>query len=177
MRTFSHILALLILLSVAFAQAGGVTGTTDVRVELLEARQLQSRYFDGVDEADLLAACAGVTQDLGFNLDESESELGLIVASKQLTARDPLQRTVAVLLRIFASTEFSIDDHQRVRLSLVSWPVRGHPDRYRVRVTFQRTVWKSDGEIGHREVLNDPELYQTFFARLGKSLFLEGHKL
>ena len=45
----------------------------------LEIRQLQTRRFEDIDEVQLLAASAGVLQDLGFNLDESEVELGLII--------------------------------------------------------------------------------------------------
>ena len=45
-------------------------------------RQVQTRYFDTEDEAELLSASAALLQDLGFLLDETNSELGLIVASK-----------------------------------------------------------------------------------------------
>src|SRR5512145_822375 len=48
--------------------------------ESLQDRQLQTRRFDGIQEADMLAACAGILQDLGFAIDESETELGVIVA-------------------------------------------------------------------------------------------------
>jgi hypothetical protein len=55
--------------------------------ETLEQRQLQTRRFDTSDEAELLSASAALLQDLGFNLDESETDLGVIVASKDRDAR------------------------------------------------------------------------------------------
>jgi hypothetical protein len=43
--------------------------------ESLAQRQAQTRRFDTADEAMLLSASAAVLQDLGFNLDESETKL------------------------------------------------------------------------------------------------------
>ena len=54
----------------------------------LQQRQLQTRTVEGIDEKALLAASAGVLQDLGFNIDESETRLGVIVASKKRSAVD-----------------------------------------------------------------------------------------
>ena len=54
----------------------------------LQLRQLQTRRIEGIDEPALLAATVGVLQDLGFNIDESEMRLGVIVASKDRSALD-----------------------------------------------------------------------------------------
>ena len=50
--------------------------------ELLQKRVLKTRKYEGISEVDILSASAGVLQDLGFNIDESETKLGLIVGSK-----------------------------------------------------------------------------------------------
>ena len=55
----------------------------------LQLRQLQTRKIEGIDEKTLLAACVGVLQDLGFNIDESQARLGVIVASKNRSAVEP----------------------------------------------------------------------------------------
>ncbi len=43
--------------------------------ESLENRALQTRKYEGISEADLFSAATGVVQDLGFIIDESESNL------------------------------------------------------------------------------------------------------
>jgi hypothetical protein len=71
----------LIALLLCACQSTPAPAVLELPPESLADRQMQTRRFEGVAEADLLSACAAVLQDLGFNLDESEAELGLIVAS------------------------------------------------------------------------------------------------
>src|SRR5512136_2281780 len=66
--------------------------------ESLEQRQIQTRKFDTNDEAKVLSACAALLQDTGFNLDRSETRLGLIVASKERSAVSAGQIAASVLL-------------------------------------------------------------------------------
>jgi hypothetical protein len=143
----------------------------------LEIRQQQTRRFEDIDEAQLLAASAGVLQDLGFSLDESEVDLGLIVASKRDAVVGSKVTDLIRLLELFTNTDFVVDKEQRLRASLVSWPVSGMEEQFYVRVTFQRIVWNTDNDITKQQSLNDPVLYQMFFERLSKSVFLEAHSL
>ena len=143
----------------------------------LDTRQLQTRRFAEISESQLLAASAGVLQDLGFILDESEVELGLIVASKRKTAIDHGLHQFTKLLEIFTDVEIPVDKEQRIRASLVSWPVPGAKDEYFVRVTFQRIVWNTENDISKQHSLADPIIYQHFFDRLSKSVFLEAHSI
>ena len=53
-----------------------------------------------------------------------------------------------------------------VEASLVTHPVQGRSGAVVVRVTFHR-----------RGVINDPTIYQEFFARLSKALFLEEQQI
>lgn len=144
---------------------------------LLDIRQQQTRRFAEIGEAELLAASAAVLQDLGFNLDESEVELGLIVASKRQSASDPEVEQFLQLLAIFTDIEIAVDKEQRIRASLVSRPVRGVENEFFVRITFQRVVWNSENDISKQQSLNDPRIYQEFFERLSKSVFLEAHSI
>lgn len=143
----------------------------------LENRQLQTRRFANTTEDTLLAACAGVFQDLGFNLDESETELGVIVASKRKSAVNPATGRLMKLLNLFADIDIPVDRDQRIRVSLVSWPTPEVEGSFFVRVTFQRIVWNTNNEISRREALHDAEIYQQFFERLSKSVFLEAHAI
>jgi starvation-inducible outer membrane lipoprotein len=142
----------------------------------LERRQLQTRRIDAISEKDLLSAAAGVLQDLGFNIDESETRLGLIVASKDRSAVTGTQvagAVVAALLGVYTA----IDKTQKIRVSLVTRPVisDGVPvgDSHYLRITIQRLVWNTNGQISRTESIEEPDIYQAFFERLSKSIFLE----
>ncbi len=55
-------------------------------------------------------------------------------------------------------------------------PVAAAPESYVVRVTFQRVVRKTDNST-YAETIKDPELYQEFFDKLSKSVFIEAQKI
>jgi len=149
----------------------------------LEKRQLQMRQFETIDEKEILSASAGVLQDMGFTLDNTEAELGLVVGSKNRDATDAAQvamATAAVLLCALAGTTSNayslIDKEQKIRASIIS-KFNAEGNKLLVRVTFQRLVWNNYGNLSKVETLDDPILYQGFFDKLSKSIFLEGHKI
>ncbi len=145
--------------------------------ESLEKRQLQTRRLDSGNEAMLLSASAAVLQDLGYTLDESETELGLIVASKDRDATEAGQVVGALLFAVLTGAVVPIDQNQRIRVSLVTRPYGEQGTSTVVRVTFQRIVWNTHNEITKLEQLDDPGLYQEFFEKLSKSVFLEAHEI
>lgn len=141
-------------------------------------RQLETRRFDDIDEQALLAACVGLLQDLGFTIDESESELGLIVASRERPAEvSPAVLIVRWLGLLFLDTDTPVDERQRIRASVVMTPVKSAARAHLVRVTFQRIIWDTDNEVSRRERLDDPEIYRYFFDRLSKSVFLQAEAI
>jgi len=145
--------------------------------ESLQLRQLQTRRIDGIDEKKLLAAAAGVLQDLGFNIDESETRLGVIVASKDRSAITGTQIAGAIVAAMFGITT-PVDKTQNIRVSLVTRPAvssEGVPlsDSHLLRITIQRIVRDTYGQITRVEAIEEPEVYQAFFDRLSKSVFLE----
>jgi len=146
--------------------------------ESLEKRALQTRKYEGISEVEILSASAGVIQDLGFNIDESETKLGVIVGSKERDATEAGQVAAALLVALLGGGAMPIDDHQKMRVSLVVRPIGQENDHtHFVRVTFQRMVWNTQGQVTRIEGLDDPEIYQEFFDKLSKAVFLEGHKI
>lgn len=142
----------------------------------LAERQMQTRRFETADEGRILVAVVGLLQDLGFNLDESESRLGVVVASKTRDATEAKQVALAILAAAFGAYA-PIDDRQKMRASVITRPVGANNQHVAVRVTFQRIVWDTSKTVSKAEALTDPDHYSTFFARLSEALFLEAHEI
>ena len=147
----------------------------------LAHRQLQTRKFEGTNEKAILTASAGVLQDLGFNLDESETRLGLIVASKERSAYSAGQITVAVIAAAFGVVS-DVDKRQKIRVSLVVRPADNDvkpadAKNFYVRVTFQRIIWNTAGQVTHILAIDEPQIYQEFYDKLSKSLFLTANEI
>lgn len=174
----------LTLLLAVVAILGGCAGIPPDALEMtpdtLERRQLESRRFAGGKPGDILAACAGVAQDLGYNIDESEPKLGVIVASKQREASSGGARFAMALLA-GANAANSMDRSQTIRVGIVAKPAPGQENKpggdWVVRATFQRVAVNSYGQVTRLEWLNDPELHQQFFEKLSKAVFLEAQKI
>jgi len=168
--------------------------------DTLANRQLQSRKYDIKSEKELLTASNNVLQDMGFNLDESNMQLGVIVASKNRDATDAGQVAGAILMAALFRVQANYDKDQKIRASLVTKPAAtNNPiqvdvttksgkqvkfnqqvdsgNGYVVRVTFQRLVWNQKGVLSKIEGINDPEIYQEFFDKLSKSIFLQAQNV
>jgi len=143
--------------------------------ETLAERQLQTRRYETNDEAKILSACIAHLQDLGFNLDESETELGVIVTSKERSAVEAWQVIGSVLAAALTGSSVPIEKKQKIRACVVTRPVG--KNSIIVRVTFQRIVWDTYDHITRRECIGDPKQYQEFFEKLSKSIFLEAQEL
>ncbi|HEY5627635.1 MAG TPA: hypothetical protein VIR79_06795, partial [Nitrospira sp.] len=141
------------------------------------------------------SASAAVLQDLGFQVEESVREVGFLRASKERSAREYGQDINRFLFAIVSSPLalfrsgpiiLPVDIHQRIAAALIARPLNLEATRYELRIMFYRTVWKGDGAAGesaippgaqNMEMLRDPVLYQTFFAKLSKAVFLEAFTL
>lgn len=145
--------------------------------ESLQQRQMQTRRFDTADEAKVLAASAAVLQDLGFTIEESHVPLGLVVGSKDRDAVEAGQVVAAVFVAILFGVVTPIDKDQKIRVSLVTRPLSGDTTGIATRVTFQRIVRDTRNNVSKIEGLTDEKLYQEFFEKLSKAVFLEANPI
>ena len=143
----------------------------------LEERQLQSRRFDTLKHEEVLAAGAGVLQDLGYALDVSNADLGVLTASKELDASSAGQIATMILLAALGGGSTPVDKNQQVRVCLVINRSLEDENSPVVRITLNRIIWNTQGQITRSEALTEPELYQAFFAKLSKATFLEAHQI
>lgn len=149
----------------------------------MQKRQLEMRQYDTKDETKILSSVAGVLQDLGFTLDESETELGLVAASKKADAKDGGQMAGAFFLDVLAALGGSggnamatVDKYQHVKVCVVTKSSQD-TNKTVVRVTFQRIVWNMSNQISRVETINDPQIYQKFYDNLSKAIFLEAQQI
>lgn len=160
--------------------------------EVAQNRAVQTRTFETSREMVLLSASAAVLQDLGFQIEESAPDLGILRGVKERGAREygqEIAQSLVMILGLLAQDVFIIpvDVHQRIAATLATRPVEGDPSSYTVRITFYRTVWQGEGQAGSdnhispggqwMEMIHDPAIYLQFFAKLSKSVFLEAHQI
>ncbi len=142
--------------------------------DFLQERQLQIRKFDTQDETALLSASSAVLQDMGFNLEESETKLGVISASKSRSAVEPWQVGVKILYALLL-TNIPIDQTQHIKASLVT--SKSSSGGYLLRATFQRIVVNDQQREVRWETILDEELYKGFFDKVSTSVFLEAQEI
>ena len=151
-------------------------------------RAMQTRFFDTENDQELLSASAAALQDLGFQVEESVREVGFLRAAKERSAREygQYRNRFFIWLLSLGHVVIPIDLHQKIAASLVTRPINEAHSRQEVRIIFYRAVWKGDGQADRNyippgeqkmEMIRDPEIYQLFFAKLSKAVFLEPHSI
>jgi len=195
---------LALLLCLSLCGGGCMTGpkTTPIDLFVLSPesaanKAMQTRQFETPNSDELLSASAAVLQDLGFQITESARDLGFLRAAKERSAREYGQEVsrgiialVTLTLSAFSGTNtmivMPVDLHQQINASMIAQPVQSDDKRQEVRILFYRLVWKGDGSSGDQtippgeqkmEMIRDAEIYQQFFARLSKAVFLEAQKI
>jgi hypothetical protein len=174
LRYFPVVLLFAGFITSAGCRSGIPKNALALQAQSLERRQISSRRFETTDENQLLAASAGLLQDLGFTIDDSETDLGMIVASKERSAVEGGQVAGKIVVGVLFGIRVAIDKNQKLRASIVTRPVG---KEIVVRATFQRIVWNEDGQISRLELLDHPRMYQEFFEKLSKAVFLEAQSL
>ena len=138
-----------ILATAALGGCGPATVPKDALILIeptTEIRARQSRKYETLDEKAILIASNQLLQDLGFNLEESNLEVGLLVGSKDRTAVDGGQVIGKIFVAVMIGARVPIDKDQKIRVSVVTAPA-GDKKSIVVRVTFQRLVWNDFGEL------------------------------
>ncbi len=130
----------------------------------LELRQIQQKEYDNITEKQALIASANVLQDIGFIIKESEQDLGLLVAEKDRDATNTGQVVMAILFGT------PMDTHQKIRVSLIT-RIKDN-NSILVRASFQRIVFSNRQGLTKMEYIKDKKIYQDFYAKLDKAIFL-----
>ena len=143
-------------------------------------RQIQKKRIKTVDENKLYMVCISVLQDLGFSINKSNQLLGYARGVKDRVAEAPAQELAINILNLLAiltgSQPVSYEKDQTITAMFVITPVyTTNSNEFDVRITFHRFL-RQPFRI-RAEVLENPELYKSFFSLLDKAIFLKEHKL
>lgn len=139
----------------------------------LDVRAQQTREFNNVSDKILLAATIAVLQDLGYTIEESQKQLGIVTAAKRATAGSTGEKVASLALTLTTGIYTSVDHRQLIRVTVATQKKSGRHQDYQVRATFQREVWNIQGERTRAEPIHRDDVYQDFFAKLSKAVFLE----
>ncbi len=145
--------------------------------EMLAQRQLQTRRFETTDEQKILKTCAALLAGYGLQHRRIRNE-----------ARDPdrvkgtRRNRCGAVGRLSSSVSFfgvtiPPDKDQIMKAFVTTRPVGDSGRQVAVRVVFERIVFDTEHRIKKIEALNDPKIYQSFFEKLSKALFLEAHDI
>lgn len=145
--------------------------------ESMAQRQLQTRKYNTTAEDKIITTCVNVLQDTGFAIENTDAKLGTILASKQREAVESGQVAGAIIIAVIFGVAIPIDKNQTMYASIVVSPAASEKKASLVRITFSRLVWNDRGVVSKAERLEDPEVYQTFFTKLSKGLFLEAQNI
>lgn len=151
------LIGLLAIVSLSGCQTGNPNDAFKRQVSAVEQRSLDSRRFETGDERTVLNAVVGLLQDLGFKVDETSAEAGMVSASKGAGQ--------------VAGHYYATD----IRATVTTRPIEGEGTV--VRATFQNITQGRNIKFSRATPVRDPKLYQDFFDKLAQSLFLEAHQI
>ena len=140
----------------------------------VKLRSVQTRVFDTTDKIKIMRAAVAAMQDLFFELDVLDEDLGVVSGKKLYNhnnawADQPTYYAYKTDELIIFNTNFRTWGPFEYRRDLTRMTVTVRPKettRSLVRVSVQYNL----------RAVEDPEMYQKFFKTLEQSLFLAAQK-
>lgn len=183
----------LLALAAACVAVGGCMPPAKPPQTQLEVREYQTRTFDTADTAMVMKAMFNVLQDDGFVVKNAVVDLGLITAQRESDlapgrsggggggdggifggfggivigggGRGPGGVVIGGSPQESAFPKTEVRDF--------TGNISAFGKQTKVRVSFQRKVLDNRGQVVEVEPISDLEIYQSFFSRMDKSLFLQ----
>ncbi len=134
----------------------------------MQIRQFQTRMYNITDSTRALKAVMNVLQDEGYIVKQANTELGLLVATKEA----PISG--AGFSRFMMGPEATYDTTQVTECSANVTPYNG---QMRVRVNFIQKRVNNRGGVSQTVQVGDETFYQNFFSKVSKGIFIENQNL
>ncbi len=137
----------------------------------LQVREMQSREFDTKDTKLVTKSVMNVLQDEGFIIKNAVLDLGLISAERYID----IENSNDVFRSRFFSGQYARWNKQYIIEASAN--ISEYGNQTRVRLNFQRkTIDNFGSPVDVRTVL-DPALYQSFFEKVSKGIFIQQEKI
>jgi len=129
----------------------------------LKQRQTQTRFYEAVGDIRVLQACIALLLDNGFQINQVENRLGWVHAYKVAHSNPLNSGAFSHLMGVFYAT-------------VVTRTASNRPGVTQVRVTFHGADYADVSAQGDFHLIDNPVVYQDFFNRLSKALFLKAQR-
>jgi len=148
----------------------------------LQVREFQTQTFDTADSQLVLKAMFNVLQDDGYVVKNAVTQLGLMTATKEIdlalgrsgpTAGD-ISNSMGSKLIVGQSEPTS---YRKVEIHDFTGNVSEFGEQTKVRVSVQRKILDSRGNVVEVKPIEDLTFYQDFFSRMAKSVYLQKERL
>lgn len=133
----------------------------------LEIRVAQTREFETTDTKLVMKSMMNVLQDEGYIIKNAVLDLGLLSAEKQVDIENKTEAFFAVCA---LGNQARWNKHQVLEASA---NVSDFGNQTRVRINFQFKTFDNFGCVKDIKEIKDPEIYQTFFTKVNKGIFLQ----
>lgn len=140
----------------------------------LEVREFQTYTFDTADSKLVMKAMFNALQDDGYVVRNAVIELGLITATKEIDLA-PGRSLDSIGGGIFGWQEAPA--FAKLQVNDFTGNVTEFGQQTRIRISFQRKVLDSRGQIIEVRAIQDPAFYRDFFSRIDKSVYLQKEHL
>ena len=170
------------LLLIAFLATAGCAGVTRPAMTQLQIREFQTQTFDTADSQLVLKAMLNVLQDDGYVVRNAVIPLGLMTATREndlapgRSGPSPGEISNGIGSRIVTG-QLEPTGYRKLEIRDFTGNVTEFGEQTKVRVSVQRKVLDSYGNVVEVKPIEDLVFYQDFFSRMAKSLYLQKERL
>ncbi|MGC8791494.1 MAG: hypothetical protein ACP5PO_08340 [Desulfurella sp.] len=136
-------------------------------VSTFKIRSYQTRTYDTTNTKMVLKAMVNALQDEGFVIKVLNTDMGLITAERTF-------QTINKAQQFWYGVQYGYDVATIVEGNI---SVDQFGNQTKVRANFIKKVVNTKGGITKVNQIEDPKLYQEFFAQAQKSIFIEKEKV
>lgn len=137
----------------------------------LQTREFQTRTYQTSDVTMVMRAMLNVLQDEGYIVNNANTELGLLTASKEV---DVEQFGEALLSAMLLGNQARWRKNSTIE---VTANVSPFGSQCRVRANFQMKTFDNRGAVMEVKQIEEQQFYQQFFGKVDKGIFIQGEGL